>query len=135
MSKLTRLDPFKGVSLFPRWIDELEDTFQSQRGLKIQETAESIIAEAVVAGVPADDVEVTIEDGVMTIKAIKKEDEKTEDGYRSSSYQYYYTAALSGGQWDEAKAEIEHGVVHITIPKAKAARPQRVEVTAKTKKK
>jgi hypothetical protein len=36
-------------------------------------------------------------DGILTIKAEKKEEEKKKGEYRSASYQYY-TTALSGGQ-------------------------------------
>ena len=42
--------------------------------------------------------------------------------------------ALSGGQWNKAKAEVEDGVVIVTIPKAAAARSKKVRVAAKIKK-
>lgn len=128
MSDLVRRDPFRSLFAFPRF-DDFEESFQ--RGLKIRETDDAIIAEAVVAGVPAKDVEVHIEDGVMTIKADVSTHEENKDEYKSSSYSYYYTAALSGGQWDKADAEIENGVVHVTIPKAEAARPQKITVKEK----
>lgn len=124
MTDLVRRDPFR--NLFPRWIDEFEDFTPSQRGLKVRETDKDIIAEAVVAGVPSKDVEVHIEDGVLTIKAEVSSD--------TSSYSYYYTAALSGGQWDKADAEVEHGVVTVTVPKTEAVRPRKIEVKAKSEK-
>lgn len=126
MTDLVRRDPFRSLFSFPRWIDEIEDFSAPSRGLKIRETDDSIIAEAVVAGVPAKDVEVHIEDGVLAIKAETKSE--------TSSYSYYYTAALSGGQWDKADAEIEDGVVHVAIPKAEAARPQKITVKKRSEK-
>jgi len=128
MSDLVRRDPFRSLFAFPRF-DDFEESFQ--RGLKIRETDDAIIAEAVVAGVPAKNVEVHIEDGVMTIKADVSTQDESKDEFKSSSYSYYYTAALSGGQWDKADAEIENGVVHVTIPKAEAARPQKITVKEK----
>jgi len=116
---ITRWDPFR----FPSLLEEFEPT---QRGLKIRETDKDILAEAVVAGVPSDNVEVHIEDGVLTIKAELNEDDR--------AYQYYYTAALSGGQWDRAQADIENGIVTITIPKQEAARPQKITVKEKKSK-
>jgi HSP20 family protein len=133
MSSLIRQDPFRSLFSFPRWMEDFEDI--SQRGFKVYETDKNIVAEAVVAGVPSKDVEVHIEDGVITIKAEKSEEEKKKGEYKSSSYQYYYTAALAGGQWDKADAEIEHGVVKITIPKQAATRPQKIAVKEKKEKK
>lgn len=126
---IVKYDPFRSILSWPRW-DDFEDSYQ--KGLKVRETESSIIAEAVVAGVPAGDVEVNIEDGILTIKAEKTEQNKDKDEYKS--YQYYYTCALSGGKWDKADAEVEDGVVKITIPKEEAARPRKVTVKAKAKK-
>lgn len=72
--------------------------------------------------VPSNSVEADIEDGVLTIKA----EAKTE----SSSYSYYYTAALSGGQWDKADAQVKDGVVSVIIPKTEASKPRRITVKA-----
>lgn len=126
-SDLVRRDPFRSLFSFPRWMEEMDFAASSQRGLRVRETEKDIIAEAVVAGVPAKNVDVDIEDGVLTIRAEIKE-EKDE---QLSSYSYYYTLALSGGQWDKAEAEVEDGVVYVTIPKTEAARPQKIKVKAK----
>src|SRR3989344_4352158 len=99
--QLVRFDPFKSL------IDD--DTWASSRqnGLKIHETDKNIIVKAVVAGVPSESVEANVEDGVLTVKAEVKEEDKTKDEFKSFSYQYYYTAALSGGDWQKAEAEVK----------------------------
>lgn len=137
MVDLVRRDPFRSLFAWPRWLDEFDETFPtltSQRGLRVHEDDNNIYVEAVVAGVPAKDVEVNIEDGVVTVKAEKKIEEKKKGEYKASTYNYYYTCALSGGQWDKANAEVDDGVLEITIPKAAAARPRKVSVKARTKK-
>jgi HSP20 family protein len=126
MTKLVRWDPFR----LPSFLDDFED-FGSSRGLKLRETDSSIVAEAVVAGVAADDVEVHIEDGVLTIKAEGKKENEKEGKHVSSSYRYYYTAALANGAWDKAEAEVENGVCIVTIPKAESARPRKIAVRQK----
>lgn len=136
MVNLVRRDPFRSLFAWPHGLDEFDvtfPTFTSQRGLRVHEDDKNIYVEAVVAGVPAEDVEVNIEDGVVTIKAEKKNEEKKEGEYKASSYNYYYTCALSGGSWDKAEAEVDHGVLELTIPKAAAARPRKVTVKAKNK--
>jgi HSP20 family protein len=136
MTDLVKRDPFRSLFAWPRWMDEFEDgfpTFSSQKGLRVHEDDKNLIIEAVIAGVPSKDVDVEIEDGVLTIKAEKKEEEKKKDEYKMASYRYYYTCALSGGQWDKTDAEIKDGVVTVTIPKTEAARPRKISVKAKEK--
>lgn len=127
MTQLAIRDPFRSLFSLPRWAEDFDD-LSSKRGLKIRETENEIVAEAVVAGVPAKNVEIHIEDGVLTIKAEAKDQESKKDEYRASSYQYYYTVALSGGQWDKADAEVKNGVVMVKIPKADAVKPRKISV-------
>jgi HSP20 family protein len=133
---IVRYDPFRSIFGLPKWVDDIDGDFpaiSSQKGLRIHETDKNLILEAVVAGIPADDVEVNIEDGVITIKAETKREEKGNDEYKSSYYQYYYSTALSGGDWHKAEAEIKNGVVTVTIPKAEAAKPRKITVRSSEK--
>ncbi len=123
--QLVRFDPFKSL------LDDNNWPTMRQNGLKIHETETDIIAQAVVAGIPAENVEANIVDGVLTIKAEVKEEDKTKDEFKSSSYQYYYTAALSGGDWQKAEAEVKHGILTITIPKAEEAKPKKITIKTK----
>ncbi len=123
--QLVRFDPFKSL------LDDDVWPATRQNGLKIHETDTDIIAQAVVAGVPSEAVEANIVDGVLTIKAEVKEEDKTKDEFKSSSYQYYYTAALSGGDWQKAEAEVKHGILTVTIPKAEEAKPKKIEIKTK----
>lgn len=125
MRNIILRDPF-GMT-WPRWF---EDEEPQQRGLKVHETDKNIVAEAVVAGIPAEMIDVHIEDGVLTIKAQSNQEEKSKGEYQATTRSYYYTTALSGGAWDKAKANIKDGVVIITIPKAEAARPRKITVNA-----
>jgi HSP20 family molecular chaperone IbpA len=110
LPSIVRSDPFRSIFSLPRLLDEFEEPIR-QRGLKIHETETDLVIEGVVAGVPAKDVDINIEDGVLTIKAEVHEESKKDNSYASANYQYYYTVALSGGQWDKANAEVENGIV------------------------
>lgn len=132
MADIVKRDPFRALFSWPRLMDDFDDlSFSNQRGLKVHETEKNIVVEAVVAGVPASDVDVHIDDGVLTIKAEKSEESKKKDSYTASSFQYYYTCALTGGQWDKADAEVENGVMVVKIPKTQAARPRKISVKSK----
>lgn len=128
MNQLTVRNPFRSLFSLPRWVDEFED-FGTQRGLKVRETEDELVAEAVVAGVPAKDVDVHIEDGVVTIKAEAKEEKKEKGMESSTSYRYYYSFALSGGEWNKAKATVKNGIVVVRVPKSEAAKPQKITVS------
>lgn len=123
------------IKYMPSFINDFDEDFwptTSQRGLKVYEDDKNNIkVEAVVAGIPSEAVEVNIEDGVLTIKAENKVEEKDKNEYRASSYQYYYTTALSGGDWQKAEADVKHGILTVTIPKAEAAKPKKITVKAK----
>lgn len=133
MSSIIKRDPFWGHLLsWPRWLDDFEEPMQ--KGLRIHETDDNIVAEAVVAGVPSENIEVNIENGILRIKAGAEIKEEGKNKHQVSTYQYYYSVALSGGEWDKAKAEVEDGIVKISVPKIKAAKPKRITVKAKGKK-
>ena len=82
--------PGRSLWGMPRWMNDLDDdlisfpSFSQTKGLHIHETETDIVVEAVVAGVPKKDVEVEIENGVLTIKAEAKEEEKTKGRARGS---------------------------------------------------
>lgn len=133
MTDLIRRDPFQSLFAWPRWMDELDFSTSNQRGLRLHETDKDIIAEAVVAGIPAKNVDVNIEDGILTVRAETSGEKKEKGVEKKTSFAYYYTVALSGGQWDKAKAEVENGVVKVTIPKEEKARPKKIKVEAKEK--
>jgi len=126
------------VKYIPNWFDDNGDdlslfrpSFSQTKGLNIYETQDSIIVEGVVAGVPKKDVEVEIENGILAIKAESKEEEKTKKSYKASSYQYYYTTALSGGAWEKATAKVNDGIVTVTIPKAESSKPRKISIDTK----
>lgn len=127
---IVKYNPLRSIFSNPQWFDQIDEDFllASRRGLKIREDDKNLVVEAVVAGVPAEEVEVNIEDGVLTIKAESKDVNQTKNEVKTSSYQYYYSTALSGGEWQNTEAEVKHGIVTVTIPKAESAKPKKVVV-------
>ncbi|KAG6738076.1 hypothetical protein POTOM_059630 [Populus tomentosa] len=75
-----------------------------------------------VPGVSKEDLKITIDDGVLTIKGeLKEEEEEGSDGERWSmrSYGCYNTSIMlpDDAKADEIKAELKDGVLYITIPR------------------
>lgn len=108
-------------------------------GLDIYETDNNVVIEAQVPGIPEDKVDVSIEGNVLTISAsheeTQEEKEKKKTVYKStrqSSFNYS-TSLPRMVDASKADAEVENGVVTITVPKTEAEKPKRIEVKKKVK--
>ncbi len=111
---------------------ELPETIE-QQNMDIYETEDNIVIEAPVPGIDKDDIDVTIEEGVIRIKAEKEEKEEEEEGKeyhaKRAKRSYYYQASLpSRGEWDNAEAEVKEGLVTVKVPKAEEVKPKKIEV-------
>ena len=92
--------------------------------LEISETDKEIRLLAEVPGLEENDIEVLLEDGVLTLRGEKKSE--TEDKDRQFSERYYgrFERRLAlGGEVDEDKvaATFKNGVLSVTLPKTEKA--------------
>ena len=102
--------------------------------IDVFEEGENLVFRASVPGVKPEDIEVTIEDGILTIRGqTSGENEARESGYfmkerRTGSFQRSLRLPDS---FDAEKAEsvYENGVLTVRFPKAEEKRAKRVEVT------
>lgn len=140
---IVRLDPFGFPRVFtrmPKFFDEEEwPEVSVTEGLDVYETDNNVIVKAVVPGVPADEVNVTFEDGVLRIKAhveeTKEEKEKKKVVYRQQKISSFdYTTTLPRAvDASRLSAEVEDGVVVIKAPIAPEAKPKKISVRTKKK--
>ncbi|PYK12107.1 MAG: hypothetical protein DME65_05130 [Verrucomicrobia bacterium] len=123
-------DDFWGESsLAPR--DEIAAGFWPQ--VDVTETDKEVKVSADVPGVEAKDLDVSVEDGLLTIKGEKKyEREQKEKGqYRMErSYGSFERAIQLPAAVDEskAKAEFKKGVLRLVLPKRPGAQPRRKKI-------
>lgn len=109
----------------------------SSSGMDIYETDDSVVVEAQVPGVPEDKVDVTVEGNVLTISAAhretKEEKDKKKTVYKQSrqSAFNYSTSLPRMVDGEKAEAEVDKGVVKVTIPKLEAEKPKRISVKRK----
>lgn len=107
--------------------------------MDVYETKTSVVVKAPLAGVDPKDVEVSVEQGVLSVKGeTKKEHEVDDKNYyrkemRSGSF-YRQVALPAPVKEDQVKAEFEDGVLKITCPKAAEKKPKKVNVEVKKKK-
>lgn len=100
----------------------------------IKETEDKFVIHADLPGVKTNDIEVTAENGVLTIKGkreSKKEEEK--DDYKrverfSGSFMRRFTLPTSA-DLDKISAKSKDGVLELSIPKSeKHAKPKRIDI-------
>jgi len=121
------------------WLSQWFDSGNSPSGLDIYETDESVVVEAQVPGIKEENIEVNIEGNVLTINACQEESEEQKNKkktiYKSSRQtSFNYSTNLPRiVDSSKAQAEVEEGVIKITIPKTEADKPKKIEVKKKLK--
>jgi HSP20 family protein len=102
--------------------------------LDITNSTDEIVVEAALPGVKPEDVDVTVEDGALTISAQSREERQETKGETIISEirrgSVSRTVALpSGLEPDKATATFEHGVLRLSIPRAEAVKPRQIRIT------
>ena len=99
----------------------------------IAETDEEFLIKAEIPEVKKEDVKVSIENGVLTIRGERKQ-EKEEQGKRYHRVERYYGSFLRTftvpDNVDESrvKAEFKDGVLNLHLPKSEKAKPKAIDV-------
>lgn len=97
---------------------DVESVFRPT-GVKIREQEDSYVLEALVAGVKAKEIEISLEKQAISINA------------KSDHYCYCYMIPIEGLQIDREmpiEAESEDGILKVVLPKAKISRPLKISV-------
>lgn len=136
---ITKYDPFKEIEKF--FEDDFFGFFPAVRRhfappMDIYQTESDLVVELQVPKEVADKVDVSIEDGVLTVKGgeEKEEEEKGKNYYRKEIRKgsFSRSVALPADVKEEgAKAAYENGVLKITLPKTEVKKPKKIEVEVK----
>jgi HSP20 family protein len=101
--------------------------------LDIRNSADTLVVEAALPGVKPEDVDVTVENGTLTISAESREEREESTGEiliseirRGSASRS--VALPSGLEADKATATFEHGVLRLTIPRAESVKPRQIRI-------
>lgn len=102
--------------------------------LSLRETDEAILVDADLPGVKAEQLQISVNQGVLTLHGAVSEHGHTGFTLLHREYEpadFHRTLTLPDNvDADAITASTRHGVVTITLPKVKAAQPRRVTVTA-----
>jgi HSP20 family protein len=104
--------------------------------LELGETDKEIRVTAELAGLEEKDVDITVQEGVLTLRGEKKSQVDDQDrGYTERSYGRFERriGLPRGSEADKAKATFKNGVLTVTLPKSEAANEnvRRIPINAK----
>ena len=110
-----------------------ETSTRSAPSVDLAETENEVLVNAELPGLTEKDIEVTLDNGILSIKGEKtqaEEDKKVhfhhvERRYGAFHRQVKLPAAVDG---NAVGAKFENGVLTITLPKSEEAKPKRIEV-------
>ena len=144
MATLTRWDPFQDMLSLREAMNQLmEESFvrptTAQGGknfvpaLDLSETAEGYLVEAALPGLKPEDVEITVENNVLTIKGETHQevDDKQRNFHRVERRfgSFQRTIGLpTTVKADQIQASLTNGVLRLEIPKAEEVKPRKISV-------
>ena len=130
------MDRLVGESFFRPWSSL--GTFFGGEGLAVDmyETDDEVVVKASVPGVEPEEIDVKVVGNVLTIKGERKEEKKEEKAsyiYLERNYGGFHRSVTLPTEVDvdKAKAEFEHGVLTLTLPKSETVKPKSINITTK----
>jgi HSP20 family protein len=146
MANIRRHDPFSEMLSLRDAVNQLfEDSVVSpsrlaardafSMAMDVSETEDSFVVEAVVPGLKADDLDVTLEDNVLTIRGETRKEEQ-----RGDKQAHYHIMERRYGRFsrsvslptavkaDDIQATLDNGILRLEIPKAEEVKPRRISV-------
>jgi len=137
-------DPFEELAGFPRLFDEPFGSLMQGIGafaqewkplVDVMENKEGITLKVELPGMKQEDINLSIENDVLTIKGERKQEKETTEGSFTRTERAYgsfqRTLVLpSTVEADKVKATYRDGVLEVSLPKKEEAKPKAIKVQA-----
>lgn len=112
---------------------ESEENYEGQLAIDVYQTPNEIIIKSTIAGVKPENIDINIDNDMITIKGERKE--KTEIQETDYYYQECYWGSFSRSiilpeevNADDIQAELKNGILTIQLPKAHQVKSKKIEV-------
>lgn len=146
MTFLTRYRPFDSASTWPREIDRWMDETMSNLGwgrgenlrqwfpvTDVSETPEHLILRLEVPGLNRDQIKISVENNVLTVRGEKEQETTSENENFYRTERSYGTFERSFSlpahvDTDKVQATIDNGVLTVRLPRREEARPRQIEI-------
>ena len=143
MMAITRWRPFRDLLSIQDEMNRVVDDFFGRPMTKLEwtegvwspsvdvsETKDSVVIKAEMPGMNKDDVKISIQDNVLTLKGEKKQERdanyhRIERSYGSFCRSFTLPTLV---KTDEIKASYKNGVLNITLPKTEEVKPKEIPI-------
>jgi HSP20 family protein len=144
MATMTRWDPFQDALTLREAMSQLFDEsvvspVNGRRGqgfvpaLDLSETSDAYTVELAVPGLKAEDIDITIENSVLTVRGeVKQEKDERKRNYHRIERRYgAFTRTVglpTSVRSDSITAELKDGILRLEIPKSEERKPRKISV-------
>ncbi len=144
MAYITRWNPYRDMAVMRRSMDRLFDRYFNEDeewsesvtwgvALDVVEKENAFVVQASLPGVHPDDIDVTFNNNVLTIKGeLRSEEEKEETRYHLRERRYgLFSRSITlprGIDGENIAAEYKDGVLTLSLPKREEVKPKRIEI-------
>jgi len=137
MLPLTRWDPFWNFHRYLAYTDSATPQAAYRFPIDVRETEAGYVIEASLPGAKAEEVDVKVEEGVLTIRRETEKSEESNDGKvlvrerRRGAFARTLTLP-DDVDADKVEAHLENGVLTVSIPFAEERKPDVREIPVQT---
>jgi HSP20 family protein len=147
---IRRWDPYREMMMLRNSTNRVVDrelalspgtwkSFNWSVALDVVENEDEYLVRASLPGINPDDLEITFEDNLLTLKGeVKEENEVDETRYHLRERRYgSFTRTIkmpSGIQSDNIEANYDKGVLELHLPKVEEVKPKKIAITTSTTK-
>lgn len=150
MATLTRWQPFREMRRLHNMLDRVmddaylgseitEDEFTAYAPVDIYETPDEVVVESVMPGVRPEDINISVDEDTLRIQGEIKQEHETNGGEDRSYHlreirqrRFYRALKLpTMVNSEHAEAELNDGLLRLTLPKVEEAKPKSITVKAK----
>lgn len=146
--KLAKWDPFRDVdSMLSRYSRDLDWPFRGGSGLAtegvdwaprvdISENDKAFTIKAEIPGVKREDVKISIEDRVLSIRGESRQEKESKDEKMHRVERFYGSFSRSFSlpenvDTDKVDAGFKDGLLTLVVPKTEAAKPKSIDIKIK----
>jgi HSP20 family protein len=98
----------------------------------VSETKDNVVVKAEVPGMDPKDIDISLADGILTLRGEKKDREEKEENYYLTESRYgSFSRSIRlphEVQSDKIKANYKNGVLKVTMPKSEEAKKKEVKI-------